>query len=118
MIPALRGKVTANKSPAVECEPAPWPQHQGKSCRQGLKYFTPLQRQGGASEKETRMEEIYRIAATTSPDSFVDPADFEKHVWLLVECERLMVENNRLFHEAFNRDREIIRLLARLNSAE
>ena len=118
MIPAPRGKVTANKSPATECEPAPWPLLYGKSCRKGLKYFTPLQRQGGASEKETRMEEIYRIAATTSPDSFVDPADFEKHVWLLVECERLMVENNRLFHEAFNRDREIIRLLARLNSAE
>ena len=118
MIPALRGKVTANKSPATECETPPGRCLKGKSCRQVVKYFPPLPRQGGASEKETRMEEIYRIAATTSPDSFVDPADFEKHVWLLVECERLMVENNRLFHEAFNRDREIIRLLARLNSAE
>ena len=62
-------------------------------------------------------DKIEVIACTMSEDSFVDPADFDKHLWLLVECQRLMNENSRLLGGSFSRDREILRLLRRVGDA-
>ena len=53
------------------------------------------------------------IACTMSEDSFLAPADFDKFMWLLVECQRLMNENSRRLGGTISRDREILRLLAR-----
>jgi len=62
-------------------------------------------------------DKIEEIACTMSEDSFVNPADFDKHMWLLVECQRLMNENSRLLGGTISRDREILRLLKRVDDA-
>ena len=62
-------------------------------------------------------DKIEVIACTMSEDSFLDPADFDKFMWLLVECQRLMNENSRLLGGTISRDREILRLLRRVGEA-
>jgi hypothetical protein len=62
-------------------------------------------------------DKIEVIACTMSEDSFVNPADFDKFLWLLVECQRLMNENSRLLGGTISRDREILRLLKRVGDA-